>query len=215
MYAQGPFRIADGAEAAELMRASPLATLCLNGPDGPIAAQAPLVGEVGPDGALVALTGHIARANPFWRGVGPEGAPALVLFRGEDAYVSPSAYPSKAAHGRVVPTWNYLAVEVRGVLTVETDPERMDPYLRQPTEMMEAGRARPWSVDDAPADYLAAMARGVVGIRIAVASVEAMAKLSQNRDAADLAGVIADFETREDPAARSLAALMRQERTTA
>lgn len=198
-----------------MVRAWPLATLCLNGPDGPIAAHAPMVGEAGPDGGLRALTGHIARANPFWRGVGPEGAPALALFRGEDAYVSPSAYPSKAAHGRVVPTWNYRAVEVRGRLTVETDPDRMDPYLRRPTDMMEADRQRPWAVDDAPEDYLAAMARGVVGLRIAVTAVEGIAKLSQNRDAADHAGVIADFETREDPAARRLAALMRQERTTA
>lgn len=212
MYAADAFRVDEPARIAAFAAAHPLATLCVNGPDGPVAAHAPLAPVLADDGGLAALVGHVARANPFWRAAQAGAVAVLAVFRGADAYVSPSAYPSKAEHGRVVPTWNYLAAEVRGLLTVETDPARMDPYLRLPTGMMEADRARPWAVDDAPADYLAAMARGAVGLRIEVTAAAAIAKLSQNKDAADRAGVVADLQTRADPAARALADLMQAER---
>lgn len=194
---------------AAFVAAHPLALVCINGPDGPLAAHVPLVAlRAGPEGPVVELIGHLARANPFWQAVGQGGMPALAVFRGADAYVSPSAYPSKQLHGRVVPTWNYVAAELRGHLAVEPDPDRMDRYIEAPTAMMEAARPAPWAVEDAPAPYLAAMKRGIVGLSLSVQQARARRKLSQNRDDADFHGVLADLAARPDPGARAVAAAM-------
>jgi transcriptional regulator len=209
MYAPAPFLEEDAEEAAAFLAAYPFATLCVNGPDGPLAAHAPMVADKHADGSIASLLGHVARANPFWETAADGGAPALAVFRGPDAYVSPSAYPSKAEHGRVVPTWNYVAAEVRGRLSVETDPERMRPFLSMPTDHMEAARRSPWAMNDAPGDYLAALMRGVVGLRLEVSRIVLKRKLSQNRNAADRSGVIADLADRMDPAAQAVASLMR------
>lgn len=188
MYTPPAFANDDAAELLAAVRAHPFATLVVNGADGPLAAYAPLVAEPDADGRIVALVGHIARANPFWRDAA--GASALAIFAGPDGYVSPSFYPSKAEHGRVVPTWNYVRIEARGVLEIESNPARMRDFIDRPTAMMEAGRARPWAADDAPADYLDAQLRGIVGVRLAVTQIHGKWKLSQNKSAADHAGVV-------------------------
>ncbi len=137
-----------------------------------------------------ALQGHVARNNPQWCA---DGAPALVILRGPDAYVSPGWYPSKQEHGRVVPTWNYSVVHVHGRLVAHDDPAWTGSLVRRLTQRHEASRPEPWSVDDAPDAFIAGQVRAIVGIEIVIERIEAKAKLSQNRSAADSDGVRAAF----------------------
>ncbi|MDA8292518.1 MAG: FMN-binding negative transcriptional regulator [Actinomycetota bacterium] len=143
-------------------------------------------------GSFGSLVGHVARANAQWRAA--DGADALVVVHGPDAYVSPSWYASKKDHGRVVPTWNYSAVYATGRLVVHDDPDWVESVVRRLTEAHEGGRARPWSVDDAPRDYLEAQLRAVVGVEVVVARVEGKAKWSQNRSGPDSSGVLDGLE---------------------
>ena len=155
---------------------------------------APERGEVG------SLIGHVARKNEQWR-LAPT-AQALVIAHGLDAYVSPSWYPSKAEHGRVVPTWNYTTAHVYGDLVVHDDAAWLDDMVRQLTERHEAGRSDPWSVDDAPPDFREGQLRAIVGIEIVIARVEVKFKMSQNQKDANIDGVVAGLgaDCREDVA---------------
>jgi transcriptional regulator len=134
------------------------------------------------------LVGHFARANRHWQRI-LEGAAALAVVTGPDAYVSPGWYASKQEHGRVVPTWNYSAVHLRGTAVVHDDVDFLREVVTRLTEKHEATREEPWAVTDAPADYFSKQLRAIVGVEIAVTEVEAKAKLSQNRSAEDRAGV--------------------------
>ena len=136
------------------------------------------------------LIGHLARANAHWRRV-VDGSPALVVVTGRDAYVSPSWYATKAEHGKVVPTWNYSAVHLRGRVHVHDDPDWVLDLVTRLTDHHEAGRPDRWHVTDAPEDYLRKNLRPIVGVELEIESVEAKAKLSQNRSDADRAGVVA------------------------
>lgn len=144
---------------------------------------APDVGEHG------ALQAHMARNNPQWS-VSSKGE-ALAIIQGPDAYVSPSWYASKAEHGRVVPTWNYSTAHVYGELVVHDDAEWLSGHVRRLSHVHESGRKRPWSVDDAPAKFIAGQLRAIVGVELVITRIEAKEKLSQNRSAADAAGVAA------------------------
>lgn len=156
---------------------------------------------VGPDGLPDAtflpvlwdddrLVGHLARANGHWRRI-VAGSAALAVVTGPDAYVSPAWYATKAEHGKVVPTWNYSAVHLRGAVRVHDDPDWVLDLVTRLTDRHEAGRPDRWHVTDAPADYIRANLRPIVGIEVVVESVEAKAKLSQNRSDEDRAGVAA------------------------
>lgn len=136
-----------------------------------------------------ALQGHLARNNTQWSQ--PAVGEALAIIQGADAYVSPSWYASKAEHGRVVPTWNYTTAHVYGQLVIHDDPEWLDQQVRRLTGLHEAGLEHPWSVDDAPARYIAGQLRAVVGVELVITRIEAKAKLSQNRPEADIDGVMA------------------------
>lgn len=136
-----------------------------------------------------ALLGHVARNNEQWKR--PAIGEALVIAHGADGYVSPSYYAAKAEHGRVVPTWNHLTLHVYGTLVVHDDPEWVRALVERLTEKHEAGREHPWAVSDAPADYIAGQLRAIVGIEVLIKRVEAKAKFSQNRSAADVEGVAA------------------------
>ena len=140
----------------------------------------------GPRGALL---GHVARNNDVWST--PWVGEVLVIANGPNAYISPSWYASKAEHGRVVPTWDYLAVHVHGELRAHDDVAWVGDLVRRLTDRHEAGRAQPWSVDDAPAEYVSGQLRAIVGIEVIVSRVEVKAKMSQNRPAADIDGVVA------------------------
>ena len=133
---------------------------------------------------------HLARANEHWRGIRP-GAPALAVVTGPEAYVSPAWYASKAEHGRAVPTWNYSAVQFTGRVQVHDDPAWLRDAVTRLTVVHEAGRPEPWAVTDAPEPYLEKQLRAIVGVEFSIERVAGKAKLSQNRDDADHAGVVA------------------------
>ncbi len=147
-----------------------------------------------------ALLGHVARNNPQWklRPTGPAAENAMVIVRGPDAYVSPSWYASKAEHGRVVPTWNYVTAHVYGRLVIHDDVRWLEDLVRTLTDRHERGTPAPWSVDDAPARFLAGQLRAIVGVELVISRVEAKLKLSQNRPQADIDGVIAGLAERGD-----------------
>lgn len=161
-------------------------------------AQLVTVGEDGlPDATFLPvlwegdrLVGHLARANVHWRRI-VDGSPALAIVTGPDAYVSPSWYATKAEHGKVVPTWNYSVVHLRGAVRVHDDAEWVRGLVTRLTDRHEASRPSPWEVADAPADYIDKNLRPIVGVELVVSSVEAKAKRSQNRSDEDRAGVAA------------------------
>lgn len=135
-----------------------------------------------------ALIGHVARKNEQWK-LAPVGQ-ALVIAHGEEAYISPGWYPSKAEHGRVVPTWNYTTAHIYGDLQIHDDPAWVDDMVRQLTDRQEAGRPHPWNVDDAPTVFHRGQLRGIVGVEIVIDRVEAKFKMSQNQKAANIEGVV-------------------------
>jgi transcriptional regulator len=213
VYAPAPFDQHDSVAMIALMRARPFAHVVVNGADGPVAAHTPLAVVTDEAGAVIELVGHVARANPFWQAAQDAGR-ALALFMGPDAYVSASLYPSKAEHGKVVPTWNYIAVEARGAVAIETDPENMLRYVETATALMETGREPQWRVSDAPETYVRSMLRGIVGLRIAVEALEGKWKLSQNKGEADFEGVHAALAASDFEDDRAIAAAMRKTRPT-
>jgi transcriptional regulator len=181
------------------MRGRPLATLVIATPDGPTADLIPLE-YVAEGGAHGTLRGHVARANPLWKHAGVQ---ALAVFTGPDAYVSPNWYPSKREHGKVVPTWNYTMVQARGALRAVDDAPWLRALLGRLTDHHEAAQARPWSVNDAPEDFVQQTLRAIVGIEIELVSLVGKWKVSQNRSAADRRGV-ADGLSAVDPASAAL-----------
>jgi transcriptional regulator len=185
MYLPAHFEQHDRAALHALMRERPLATLVVATPEGPTADLIPLMLS---DDAL-SLQGHVARANPLWRHA--DGAPVLAVFSGPEAYVSPGWYASKREHGKVVPTWNYTMVQARGTLRAVPDAPWLRALVVRLTAHHEASQAAPWAVDDAPEDYVQQMLRAIVGIEITLESLRGKWKVSQNRSAADRAGVAA------------------------
>jgi transcriptional regulator len=182
MYVPAHFR-EDRAEILhDAIRRIGLATLVTQGADGVEANHLPMLLEDG------VLRGHFARANPVWKNLKPE-AEALAIFLGAHAYVSPNWYPSKVETGKAVPTWNYITVHARGRLTLREDPAWLRTHVSALSHVHEAGRARPWSVTDAPGDYIESMLRAIVGFELSVTRLEGKWKLSQNRGAADQEGV--------------------------
>jgi transcriptional regulator len=135
------------------------------------------------------LVGHVARANPHWKRI-VDGSPGLAVVTGPDAYISPSWYATKREHGRVVPTWNYSVVHLRGPVRVVDDVDFLREVVTALTDHHESGSDDPWAVTDAPEKYVAGQLRAIVGVEMAIESVEAKAKLSQNRSEEDVAGVI-------------------------
>jgi len=207
MHAAPAFRMDDQAEMAAFVEARHFATLVVAGEDGPLAAHIPMLLNRDLAGTPVTLEGHVARNNPV-AVAAKTGARALAIFSGADAYVTPSLYLSKREHGKVVPTWNYMAVHVTGPVVTFDDTEALRDQVSRITDMMEQPAAVPWRVTDAPDDYIAKMLNAITGVRVTIAAIEGIAKLSQNRTEADRAGVLTGFTHSDDPAARRLAAEM-------
>jgi transcriptional regulator len=196
MYVPAAFGMDDEA-VRDLLRHHGAADLVTATPAGLIATMLPFVYDPGA-GDHGALLGHLARNNDQWRAdvVGE----ALVIVRGPDAYVSPSWYASKAEHGRVVPTWNYLTAHVYGRLVVHDDPAWVETLVRRLTAKHEAPMPRPWTVDEPPPAFLAGQLRAIVGLELLITRIAAKAKMSQNRPEADVDGVIAGLEARGEAA---------------
>jgi transcriptional regulator len=187
MYTPAHFAVDEDAAVAFLgsLRAGDLVTMT---DDGLVATFLPLLFDPGVAEHGV-IQGHVARKNDQWKRT-PLGE-ALVIVHGEDTYISSSWYPSKAEHGRVVPTWNYTTAHVYGQLVIHDEPAWVDENVRRLTERQEAERAAPWSVDDAPPDFHAGQLRAIVGIELVISRIEAKFKMSQNRRETDIDGVVA------------------------
>lgn len=187
MYTPRAFALDDLPEIQQLIQHTRLAQLVTMGENGLQASHLPLLlnPDEGPNGTLY---GHLAKANPQWR-ERQNGGEALVIFAGADAYISPAFYPAKAEHGKVVPTWNYIAVHAYGTPAVFSDAERLLKVVTALTDRHESGRAQPWRVSDAPADYIDGMLKAIVGFALPIERLVGKRKLSQNRSAADMAGV--------------------------
>ena len=188
---------ADGATVHSLLSRPQAADLITMTDQGLVATFLPFVfdPDVGEHGTL---RGHLARNNDQWRR--PAIGEALVIVHGPDAYITPNWYASKAEHGRVVPTWNYVTAHVYGELRVHDDPAWLDGIVRELTTIHEAAQPRPWAVDDAPPAFVAGQLRAIVGVEVLITRIETKVKMSQNRPAADVEGVIGGLEARGDAA---------------
>lgn len=191
-----------------LIRAHPLGLLVSNGTDGPIANPLPFLldADAGPHGRLRA---HLAKANPQWRSISKNTEmPVLVVFQGADSYVTPSWYETKRETGKVVPTWNYAVVQVRGRARIVDDKEWLAGQIAELTATHEAPRAEPWQVTDAPAPFIEAQIKGIIGLEIDITEISGKWKVSQNRPVADRVGVANGLEA--GGSAAEMAHLVRQ-----
>lgn len=142
------------------------------------------------------LRSHLARQNPHWQVLAESEAESLVIVHGPDCYVSPTWYAPD--NPRQVPTWDYVVVHVHGRVTVHEDPDWILAQVTDQAEKFEEGFAEPWTVEAAPADFIAGMCRAIVGIELHVSRIEAKAKLSQNKSPEDVAGVVAGLRSLGD-----------------
>jgi transcriptional regulator len=183
------------ADVTRLLRSTRAGDLVTAGPAGLTVSMIPFLYDPAPrpSGRLL---GHLARPNPQWKEA--DGREALVLVHGPDGYVSPSWYAAKREHGRVVPTWNYVIVAVHGTLRVHDDPEWTRDVVERLTVAHEGDRAEPWAVSDAPDAYIDGQLRAIVAVEVEIDRIDAKWKLSQNRSAADVEGVIAGLADGSD-----------------
>jgi transcriptional regulator len=189
------------------MRACGLPIFVTMTADGPVATHVPMM--LAPDeGPFGTLHFHLARANPQWRSAAD--GPALVIFAGPDGYVSPSWYPAKAEHGRVVPTWNYVTVHATGKPDIYQDADRLHALVTRLTDRHEAAREKPWAVGDAPATYIEGQLRAIVGVALPIVALTGKWKLGQNRSAADQAGLLAGYAAEDASNYAALAAVAQE-----
>ncbi|UCI05405.1 FMN-binding negative transcriptional regulator [Mesorhizobium sp. B1-1-8] len=193
-----------------LIRTHPLGLLVSNGAEGPVANAIPFLldDDVLPNGRLRA---HLAKANPQWRLLADNPAsPVLVVFQGADAYVTPSWYETKRETGKVVPTWNYAIVQVRGTVRVIDDADWIAQQITELTASQEGGRDLPWAVTDAPPAYIQSQIKGIIGLEIAITAIDGKWKVSQNRPVADRVGVAEGLESEApNPDAPDMAGMVR------
>ncbi|HEU4381511.1 MAG TPA: FMN-binding negative transcriptional regulator [Hyphomicrobiaceae bacterium] len=189
MYTPVQFKLDEAAEAHALMRAHPFAILVTHGADGVVATHLPTVLKVDEASPLGRIECHLARPNPQWKTLAPD-TDALMIFQGAEAYIRPGWYPSKAQHGKAVPTWNYAVVHAYGRLQVSQDKDWLLAHVDELSNQQERPYAERWSMADAPADYLDRQTRGIVGLTLAITRLEGKMKMSQNRDIGDREGVV-------------------------
>jgi transcriptional regulator len=199
MYVPDNFSETDVGVLHETIRRIKLGTLVTFGANGLVASHVPMLIEPDPK-PFGTLTGHIARANPHWREAAPD-AVALALFLGPNAYVSPAWYATKRKTGKVVPTWNYVAVHAYGSVKFYDDADRLLQLVTRLTDTHEAGRRDRWRVSDAPAEYTRGMLKAIVGFELPITRLEGKWKMSQNRPAEDIAGIVDALSQEGAPAA--------------
>lgn len=192
----------------EFIRQHPFATIVTCGANGPEASHVPVMlhPDIGSNGVLRC---HFARANDQWKTVQLSSG-VLAIFQGSHHYISPSWYPAKQEHGKVVPTWNYVAVHVRGQAKLFENRDELIAHLNALTNQNERTFEKPWSVGDAPADYVEAMTKAIIGIEISIEGIEGKRKLGQNRSEADRQGVVAGLSAIGSPRSLEMAHLVNQ-----
>ena len=212
MNVQPAFHMTGADEMAAFIAGRRFATLVVCGPEGPLAAHIPMIAHRDAEGRVSELHGHVARNNPV-AAIAASGGRALAIFNGADAYVSPSHYASKREHGRVVPTWNYVAVEAAGRLEAFCDADSLRQQVEALTDLMELDAPTPWRVGDAPEAFVEQMLNGITGVRLTVDHLQGIRKLSQNRAEPDRLGVQQALALSAEPAARTIADLMTSSQT--
>lgn len=205
MHTPPAFRDEDVESLRATIHAARLAHFVTATAEGPLSTPLPLFFDPG-EGERGVIYGHLSKANPQWRQ--PPLGDALAIFMGPEAYVTPSWYETKRETGKVVPTWNYVAVHACGPVAFFDDPERLLDVVTRLTDLQEGARPDPWAVSDAPADFIKAQLRGIVGLRMPITRLDGKRKLSQNRNAADRGGVAAGLAESDDPGDRAVAALI-------
>lgn len=208
MYTPHPFKQEDRAVIREMMTRVGFVSLVTNTAEGLMTTQAPVLfdGDYGEHGIL---RGHIARANPQWK-ISRADEEGLAIFLGPYGYVSPQWYASKREHGRVVPTWNYVAVHAYGKIQFSEDRELLLNIVTRLTEVHEAGFEHPWKVSDAPADYIEGQLRAIIAFEMPISRLEATWKLSQNKSEGDRIGVIAGLDQQGEAVAEEMKKINRR-----
>jgi transcriptional regulator len=207
MYTPPLFREQDRAELHQLIFEARLTVLVSNGPDGlPEISYLPLLFDPD-DGPHGVLHGHFARANPHWQTLSAR-PDATAIFMGPDAYVSPTWYPTKQVHHKHVPTWNYETVHAIGQAEIFDDSSRLRELVARLTSRHEDGRTEPWTLDQAPADFIEAQLKAIIGMRFVVTELRGKRKLSQNRVPEDREGVREALAASADPVDQAVAASM-------
>ena len=183
MYTPAHFAIEQPSQMQAIIEQHPLGALVTWGADGLDANHIPF--EFDPtQGSLGVFTAHVARANPVWQHC-KDGAEVLVIFRGNESYISPNWYPSKHETHRQVPTWNYEVVHVRGRLSVMDEERFVRGVVARLTRTHESSEPKPWKMGDSAPEYIDGMLKAIVGIEVAITRMEGKAKLSQNREPRD------------------------------
>jgi transcriptional regulator len=188
MYVPAQFKEDRISVLHDAIRGIAFGTLVTIGTDGMTANHVPMLIDAEPK-PFGMLCGHVARGNPQWRTAQPQ-TEALAIFTGPQSYITPSWYPTKQETGKVVPTWNYIAVHAYGTLRFSDDPAQIRAHVTKLTATHEAGRAKPWAVSDAPEDYLRAMIAAIIGFEFTITRLEGKWKMSQNRSPSERAGVV-------------------------
>lgn len=205
MYTPPAFRDEDKDSLLATIRAARLANFVTATADGPMVTPLPLFFDES-EGEHGVIYGHLAKANPQWR-VPPVGE-AVATFMGPDAYITPAWYATKRETGKVVPTWNYVAVHAHGPVEFFEDADRLLDLVTRLTDLHEGARTGPWAVSDAPPEFVQAQLRGIVGLRMLVTRIEGKRKMSQNRNEADRAGVAAGLASSDRESDRAIAPLI-------
>ena len=188
MYVPAHFKEDRVAVLHDVIRKYGFGTLVTSSEEGLEASHLPLLLDPEP-APLGTVLGHLARANPQWQRVKP-GTEALAIFLGPNTYITPSWYPTKQQNGKVVPTWNYLAIHAFGTLSFYDDPAQLRAHVSKMTDTQESSRAAPWALSDAPESFVQGMLRAIVGFKLRITRLEGKWKMSQNRPAQDVAGVL-------------------------
>jgi transcriptional regulator len=205
MYIPPLFKVDELGAIHAAIRAARLATLVTATAEGLIATPLPMILDDS-EGEHGTLYGHVARANPQWKL--PATGEAMAVFMGPDAYVTPSWYATKQETGKVVPTWNYVAVHAYGLPEFFEDADRLLAVVTRLTNLHEGKREQAWQVSDAPSDFVAAQLRGIVGLRMPITRLDAKRKMSQNRPQEDRARVVAGLSASADPMDREVATMI-------
>ena len=208
MYVPNHFKEDDQEKLHQFIRANSFGMLVIADDEGIEANHIPFHLCIDANGSPGQLHCHLARNNPVWQRM-LDGAQVLVVFQGPNAYISPSWYPSKLERGRVVPTWNYIAVHAQGSARIIQDSSWLKQHLQQLTNQHEAKMAAPWSVDDAPGDFIESLLQAIVGVEIKIETLTGKLKASQNQPERNRAGVKAGLEALEGAQKPSMSELIR------